>query len=92
MKTINLEFESNKTRQVAELLDGLGHFGANPLASYHAAKSVTNGRLRVGVERQLRAIKKAVSAFNVMVSIATNARGFSAVRLYSPIKQIEIIL
>lgn len=38
------------------------------------------------------AVKKAVKQFNVMVSIASNDRGLPTVRMYSAIKQIEILL
>ena len=92
MKTINLEFARNKTRPIDDFLQGLEHIPCNPLAYYHAAKAVTNANLRTGTERRCAAVKKAVKQFNVMVSITSNERGLPTVRLYSPIKQIEILL
>jgi hypothetical protein len=80
----------SKIEQIATLLDGTSHFAENPLASYHAAKLVRNATLRVGVDRQLAAAKKAVKAFNVIVSPVTDTEGRRGLRLYSPIKQQEL--
>lgn len=93
MKTIDLEIARNKIKTLAELFDGLAHLGPNDsLQAYHAAKGVRNGNLRSGLERRMRAAKKAAASFNVMVSIANNPRGIPTVRLYAPTKQIEILL
>lgn len=92
-QTIELELARNKTRPVADLLDGLAHLStANGLTSYFAAKAVTNAMLRTGTERRCAAVKKALKQFNVMVSIASNSRGLPTVRIYAPSKQIEILL
>jgi hypothetical protein len=83
----------NKIGKIDTFLDGLGHFGDNPLEKYHAAKAVRDGNLRVGVERRVAAAKKALKAFNVIVSIGSRpGRAGGCVRLYSPSKQIEILL
>lgn len=93
MQTINIEIARNKIKILSEFLDGLGVLSsADGMASYFAAREVRNAGLRVGTERKCAAAKKAVKAFNVMVSIANNPRGLPAVRLYSPLKQVEIFL
>lgn len=95
MKTIDLELAPQKGRKLAEFLDGLAYVpsSAPGLQSYHAAQAIKAARLRVGVERQCTAVKKAVRQFNVTVSITTRpGRPGHAVRLYSPIKQMEILL
>ena len=96
MQTINLEIAPRKGAQLTEFLTGLEHVAGGPLSeglrAYHAAIAVRNAALRVGTERKLNAVRKAVKQFNVMCSIANNPRGIPAVRLYSPIKQIEIFL
>ncbi len=94
MKTINLEIARRKTPVIADLLDGLAHVpsAAPGLQSYFAAKAIVNGNMRTGVDRRCAAIKKAAKQFNVIVSIAHNERDIPTVRLFSPIKQIEIYL
>lgn len=94
MQTIDLEIASQKGRKLSEFLDGLAHIpnAAPGLQSYHAAQAIKHANLRCGVERRCTAIKKATKQFNVVVSIAPNGRGIPTVRLYSPIKQIEIYL
>lgn len=94
MVTIDLSGGRNKKAQIAAFLDGLLHVPSDApgLASYHAAKRVVYGALRCGHDRQLNAVRKAVKQFNVVCSIGRNTRGDSAVRLYSPVKQIEIYL
>lgn len=94
MRSIDLEIAKRKTPVIAELLDGLARVPANApgLQSYFAAKAAVNGNLRTGADRRCNAIKKALKQFNVIVSIAPNARGIPTVRIFSPIKQIEIFL
>ena len=96
MQTINLEIASKKGAKLTAFLTGLEHVAGGPLSeglrAYHAAVAVRNASLRVGTDRKLNAVRKAVKQFSVMVSIANNDRGIPAVRLYSPIKQIEIFL
>lgn len=92
MQTVNLEIATKKVHKLTEFLKGLSHFGDDGMAAYHAAYAVRNGNLRCGIDRRLNAIRKATKAFNVMVSVANNPRGIPTVRLYSPIKQIEIYL
>lgn len=96
MQTINLEIATRKGAKLTEFLTGLEHVAGGPLSeglrAYHAAVAVRNGMLRVGVYRRCMAVKKAVKAFSVMVSIANNDRGIPTVRLFSPTKQIEIFL
>lgn len=96
MQTINLEIASRKGETLAEFLKGLEHVSGGPLSeglrAYHAAIAVRNASLRVGTDRKLNAARKALKQFNVMLSIANNPRGIPAVRLYSPIKQVEIFL
>lgn len=94
MQTINLELARNKTKILAEFLDGLAHipFDAPGLQSYFAAKGVVHAGLRCGNDRRLNAVRKATKQFNVVLSIGTNPRGIPAVRIYSPIKQTEIFL
>lgn len=93
MLTINLEIASAKGRKLTEFLRFTSHFGADDgLAAYHAAVAIRNGNLRTGLDRRVVAVKKAVKAFNVMVSIAENDRGIRTVRLYSPTKQTEVYL
>ena len=91
MQTRNIEISRNKVKIVSEFLDGLCHFEtATGLTSYFAAKAAINGNLRAGTERRCMAIKKALKAFNVVVSIALNDRGLPAVRVYAPTKQSEL--
>jgi hypothetical protein len=94
VQTINLEMASGKGAKLTAFLDGLAHVpsSAPGLQAYHAAIAVRNANQRAGTERRCAAVKKAVKQFNVMVSIATNDRGLPTVRLYSPIKQVEILL
>ena len=96
MKTINLETAARKGAILTEFLDGLEHLDGGALSpglrAYHAAIAVRNASLRVGTDRKLNAVRKALKAFNVIVSIVNNPRGLPAVRLYSPLKQVEIFL
>lgn len=94
MQTINLEIASRKGAQFTAFLKGLEYIaGADAgLAAYHAAIGVRNAALRCGTDRKLAAARKALKHFNVGVTISNNPRGIPAVRLYSPIKQIEIFL
>lgn len=96
MRTINLEIATRKGETLTKFLTGLEHVASGPLneglRAYHAAIAVRNATLRVGNERKLNAARKALRQFNVMLSIANNPRGLPAVRLYSPIKQVEIFL
>lgn len=93
MKTIDLEIARNEIAKLSEFFDGLANVGANDgMQAYFAARAVRNGNLRCGVERRMKAAKKAAAAFNVMVSIAHNGRGIPTVRLFAPTRQIEIFL
>jgi hypothetical protein len=95
MQTIDLETASQKGRKISEFLDGLHHFesATSRLAAYHAAQAVKAAVSRVGVDRQVTAAKKALKAFDVMVSFGQRAgRAGPCVRLYSPRKQIEVLL
>lgn len=93
MQTLNIEIARNKIRILSEFLDGLAHIEpSNGMQSYFAARAVRNAGLRVGTDRKCAAAKKALKNFAVMVSVATNDRGLPAVRLYSPVKQMEIFL
>jgi hypothetical protein len=94
MQTVNLEIAARKGAKITEFLKGLRYIpgGDEGLAAYHAAQAIKAGNLRCGVERRCAAIKKAAKQFNVIVSIAPNDRGIPTVRLFSPIKQIEIFL
>lgn len=96
MQTIDLEMAAKKAEALTRFLDGLEHVAGGPLSeglrAYHAAIAVRNGNLRTGTERRLNAVRKAVKQFNVMCSIAPNARGIPTVRLFAPTKQIEIFL
>ena len=94
MKTINLEIAAQKGRKLSEFLDGLAHVPSNApgLQAYHAAQAIKNANLRCGVERRCMAVKKAAKQFSVTVSIAENERGIRTVRIFSPIKQMEIFL
>ena len=80
----------SKISQIDSLIDGTSHFGRNPLEIYQAARSVRNGLLRVGVERQVAAAKKALKAFNIIVSVAFDSEGRRGVRLYAPEKHQEL--
>jgi len=94
MKTINIEIAKQKGRILANFLDDLHHFpsATSGLAACHVAQAIKHANLRCGTERRCAAVKKACKAFNVIVSVAPNERGIPTVRLYSPIKQIEIYL
>lgn len=94
MQTINLEIATRKGAQLTAFLKGLEHVAGDAagLRAYHAAIAVRNAALRCGADRKLSAARKALKQFNVMVSIGNNPRGIPAVRLSSPIKQIEIFL
>lgn len=96
MQTINLEIAVRKGATLTKFLTGLEHVPGGALSAglraYHAAIAVRNAALRVGNDRKLNAARKALKQFNVMLSIANNPRGIPAVRLYSPLKQIEIFL
>lgn len=96
MQTLNLEIASKKGEKLTTFLTGLEHIEGGPLSAglraYHAAIAVRNANLRTGTERRCAAVKKATKQFAVMVSIANNERGIPTVRLFSPIKQIEIFL
>lgn len=94
MRTINLETARNKTKLLAEFLDGLAHIASDApgLQSYFAAKGIVNAGLRCGNDRRLNAVRKATKQFSVVLSIGTNPRGIPAVRIYSPIKQTEVYL
>lgn len=94
MQTLDLEIAAQKGRKLSEFLDGLAHVPSNApgLQAYHAAQAIKNANLRCGVERRCTAIKKAAKQFNIMVSIAPNRRGIPTVRLYAPLKQMEIFL
>jgi hypothetical protein len=92
--TIDLEFTRNKTSKLVAFLDGLLHIesSAPGLASYHAAKAIVHGNMRVGIDRRLNAVRKAVKQFNVTVAIMPRSDGNRTVRLHSAIKQIEVLL
>lgn len=92
MQTIDLSMARGKLKKLDAFLQDLQHMGHDPLGIYFAAKGVRDAALRTGTDRQLNAARKALKAFNVTVTIATNARGLPSVRLYSAIKQTEIFL
>jgi hypothetical protein len=94
MKTINLEIARNKTKTLEEFFDGLAYIESDApgMQSYFAAKGVVHAGLRTSLERKLNAARKAAKQFNVMVTLGQNERGIPTVRIYSPIKQIEIFL
>lgn len=82
----------SKISRIDALIDGTSHFGHSPLAVYEAARAVRNGMLRVGVERQAAAAKKALKAFSIVVSVVLDSDGRRGVRLYAPQKQQELKL
>lgn len=92
MRTVDLEIARRKTPVVADLLDGLHCMGPDGMASYFAAKAAVNGNMRTGVERRAAAVKKALKNFNVIVSVAPNARDIPTVRIFAPTKQTQIFL
>ena len=94
MQTIDLEIASQKGKKLRAFLDGLNHLPGSlaGLEAYHAAVAVRNANLRCGLERRVAAVKKATKQFNIVVSIGHNVRGIPTVRLYSPIKQVEVLL
>lgn len=69
MQTINLEIATRKGETLTKFLTGLEHISGGPLSeglrAYHAAITVRNASLRVGNDRKLNAVRKAVKQFNV---------------------------
>jgi hypothetical protein len=80
----------SKIAQIDELIDGTSYFAHDPLAISCAARAARNALLRVLVEDRVAKAKKALKAFNIVVSVTVDDNGHRGVRFYAPTKQQEL--